>query len=246
MEAIKLDKVQAATANEVCLSFDLDEEVTLLLQEDQTPAQFLQTLIDHAYLADAARFLAFALPKREAVWLACLAAHSVVDESTSEAEMKALTLTEQWVYKPTEECRRTLMDIAETAGLDTPAGFAAASAYWSGENIAPADLHPVPPPRRHYRQDGLGGHGAGGLSQGARTGERQIPHLHQPSDRYCQWRWRKGLLIRLSAPNKTFDPGTFIRRFFCQKSQSPGGPAKKKISIPVNSERPLLAPGKTQ
>jgi hypothetical protein len=146
MEAIKLDKVQAATANEVCLSFDLDEEVTLLLQEDQTPAQFLQTLIDHAYLADAARFLAFALPKREAVWLACLAAHSVVDESTSEAEMKALTLTEQWVYKPTEECRRTLMDIAETAGLDTPAGFAAASAYWSGENIAPADLHPVPPP----------------------------------------------------------------------------------------------------
>ncbi len=146
MEEIKLNKIKVATANEVCHLFDLDEETAPLLQENQTPAQFLQILMEHEYLADAAHFLAFALPEREAVWLACLVAHSVVDESTSEAENKAITQAEQWVYKPTDELRRTLMDIAESAGLDTPAGFVAASAFWSGDVIAHADLPPVPPP----------------------------------------------------------------------------------------------------
>lgn len=62
---MELKKVTAATAAEVCALFELKDDGKALLTEEQTPAQFLQCLIENKHFADAAHFMAFALPKRE-------------------------------------------------------------------------------------------------------------------------------------------------------------------------------------
>ena len=49
---------------------------------------------------------------------------------------------------PKDEKRRAAFPAAEAAGIGTPAGCAAAAAYFSGGSLAPPDL-PVVPPRRH-------------------------------------------------------------------------------------------------
>ena len=70
-------KVTAKTAAEVCKHFPLGEEAKKLLRDGQTPAQFLDVLIEKQQFPDAVRFLAHALPKREAVWWACLCSRAV-------------------------------------------------------------------------------------------------------------------------------------------------------------------------
>ena len=68
----ELAKVTAKTAAEVCKHFPLGEEAKKLLRDGLTPVQFLNMLIEKQQFPDAVRFLAHALPKREAVWWACL------------------------------------------------------------------------------------------------------------------------------------------------------------------------------
>ncbi|MEJ7639474.1 MAG: hypothetical protein WKF75_16235 [Singulisphaera sp.] len=68
--------VSAESAVEVCGRFAPGEAAKGLLREDQTPRQFLDVLIENGEFPDAVRFLAYALPKREAVWWACLCART--------------------------------------------------------------------------------------------------------------------------------------------------------------------------
>ena len=63
-----LAKVTAKTAVEVCRLFEPSEAARGLLKPNLTPAQFLDALLDHQHPVDAVKFLAQALPKREAVW----------------------------------------------------------------------------------------------------------------------------------------------------------------------------------
>jgi hypothetical protein len=65
-------KVTAKTAAEICRTCPLSEAAAKLLREDMQPRPFLDLLIDKQHYADAARFLAHTLPKRAAVWWACL------------------------------------------------------------------------------------------------------------------------------------------------------------------------------
>ena len=75
-----LAKVTAKTATEVCKHFPLGEEAKKLLRDGQTPAQFLDVLIEKQQFPDAVRFLAHALPKREAVWWAWFCARRTAGE----------------------------------------------------------------------------------------------------------------------------------------------------------------------
>ena len=66
-----LTKVQAKTAAEICGPIELSEAARKLLDENVPPADFLARLTETGMAEDAVRFLAHALPKREAVWWAC-------------------------------------------------------------------------------------------------------------------------------------------------------------------------------
>jgi hypothetical protein len=94
---------------------------------------------------DAARFLAHALPKREAVWWACLAARAALGDEPPETLRQAVETAEAWVYRPNEDNRRAAMGAATAAGSDNPASWAARGAFWSGGSLTPPDAPVVPP-----------------------------------------------------------------------------------------------------
>src|SRR4051812_7753624 len=147
-------RVQAATAAEVCKRFEPGEIALGLLRDEMPPRPYLESLIEKEQFPDAARFLAHALPKREAVWWACLCARKVAGADPPAPIFAALKAAEAWVADPSEENRRAALPAAETAGYGTPAGCAAAAAFWSGGSLGPPDL-PAIPPAEH-----LSAHGA--------------------------------------------------------------------------------------
>ena len=140
-----LKKVTAPRARDVCAHFDLSEEAKGLLDDVIAPAAFLELLIEKGHLMDAIRLLAFALPKREAVWWACLCAREMLAQDAPPALDEVIKAAETWVYKPTEENRRLAMEKAEKAGFDKPASWAAVGAFWSGGSMAPPAAPVVPP-----------------------------------------------------------------------------------------------------
>lgn len=145
MTEINFVKIKQPTAVAVCSLVELDEEARQLLQDDTAPAQYLQQLIEKELYPDAVRFLAVALPKREAIWWACSCARLTLGESPSPVDVKAIEAAEAWVYKPTEENRHLTRPTAEATQFKTPAGWAAIAAFWSGGNISPAEGAVVPP-----------------------------------------------------------------------------------------------------
>jgi hypothetical protein len=130
------------SAAEPRLRFALSDEARPLLREGQSARQFLSALVEHGQFADAARFLAHFLPKREAVWWACQCVRLLNVSGPAEAALQA---AERWAASPTDEHRRAAFPAAEAADIGTPAGCAAAAAFWSGGSLAPPNLPPVPP-----------------------------------------------------------------------------------------------------
>ncbi|HYM02589.1 MAG TPA: hypothetical protein VET85_06555 [Stellaceae bacterium] len=159
-----LTKIKVQTAEEGCRAAKLTDPARALLTPKATVAEFLAALIEAGCLRDGVALMAYSMPKREAVWWACLAAHSAVTESTSAAIKAALEAAEAWVYQPSEEKRRAAMARAQAAGFDHPAVWAAVGAFWSGGSMAPADAPIVPPPEH---LTGLAVDGAVGLAAGA-------------------------------------------------------------------------------
>ena len=145
MSEYAFKKVTADRALAVCQDIELDEAGRGLLAPELAPAAFLRLLIDEALYADAVRFLARALPRRQATWWACLCARSVLGENPSPDMVRALELAEQWVYKPTEEHRRLTFPAAQAAQFSHPASWAAMAAFWSGGSMAPPEAPVVPP-----------------------------------------------------------------------------------------------------
>src|SRR4029079_12459895 len=110
----------------------LGSEVGPLLRPDYSTRRFVEILIEKEYYDDAVRFMAHALPKREAVWWSCQCARQIYGAVLRPRAAHALLAAESWATNPTEEHRRAAMPPAEEAGLGTPPGCAAAAAFWSG------------------------------------------------------------------------------------------------------------------
>jgi hypothetical protein len=151
-----LAKVTAKTAAQVCQLFSAGEAARKLLRDDLSPAQYLAVLMEQNLCLDAIRFLAHALPKREAVWWACCCARWAHGSENTAAVTAALQAAEKWVAEPNEDNRRAAMPAAQAAGLDKPAGCAAVACFWSGGSLAPPNL-PVVPPGEHLTAHGVAG-----------------------------------------------------------------------------------------
>ncbi len=137
-------RVPAKKASEVCARFQLGAEARPLLNGDAAPEAFLVALAGAGQLADAARFLAHALPKREALWWACQCVRQA-DATAAPEQAAALAAAEKYVEVPTDTNRRAAMAAAEAADFGTPAGCAAAAAFFSAGSLAPPGLAPVEP-----------------------------------------------------------------------------------------------------
>ena len=95
---------------------------------------------------DAVKLLAHALPKREAVWWACMCARSIPDAALPPEDAAAIEAAEVWVRRPDESSRRAAAAKADRTKFATPESWAAMGAFWSGGSMAPDGQVVVPPP----------------------------------------------------------------------------------------------------
>jgi len=141
----ELTKVAAPTALELCRNAQLGEAALAVLSQTMSPGDYLSALLDGELHTDAVKFLAHALPKREAVGWACRCAREVAGPDTPPLAAEALEAAECWVREPSEEHRRAAMAAAEASGLDSPGACAAFGVFVSGGSLAPPDVPAVPP-----------------------------------------------------------------------------------------------------
>jgi hypothetical protein len=144
-DLVSLNKVLVPKAALICQDIELDQAAQAFLAADPAPIDFLQSLIQQQLYPDAVRFLARALPKREAVWWACLSVRSCLPEKPEQKLVQAVEAAEAWVYKPNEANRRQAYNAAELAKFENPAAWAGMGAFWSEGSMAPENVPAVPP-----------------------------------------------------------------------------------------------------
>jgi hypothetical protein len=133
-------------AADVAKSVRLSDAALKLLTPNHTPRQFFDVLAVVPALADdAIRFLAMALPKREAVWWGVMCVKDALARPVDPVTAKAVASAEAWAKDPSEANRRNAEAAANAAGYGTAAGSLAAAAFWSGGSITPPSLAPVAP-----------------------------------------------------------------------------------------------------
>lgn len=114
----------------------------------------------------ALRVVASAIPPREGIWWAWVAvrhaaqtaqarADAAVQTPPAEgppprgptaAQLAALAAVEGWIGDPSDDNRRAVWEIAQVAGLDTPAGSLGAAAFMTSGSVTPLGGPFVPPP----------------------------------------------------------------------------------------------------
>jgi len=116
-----------------------------LVRPELHPLDFVALLMEKSLYPDAVRFIAHALPKREAVWWGWVCARRESGENPPPKIKAALDATERWIAQPNEENRRSAMAAAQQAELGTAAGCSGLAAFFSGGSLAPPEAPPVPP-----------------------------------------------------------------------------------------------------
>lgn len=112
----------------------------------QTAAEALLRLEGAGFCNEAVRLSAHALPKREAVWWACMCANAVPDPALPAGDAAARVAAEAWVRKPGDEAlRRAAWQAAQATEFRSPEAWAAVGAFWSGGSMAPEGQPAVPP-----------------------------------------------------------------------------------------------------
>jgi hypothetical protein len=145
LQAERLTKVTAASSREI-RALAAAGGFPLPAGDELTPPQFLNQLLASNDLESAVKFMAFALPHREAVWWACGCARMELSGTETEPVLAALQAAETWVRSPTDPNRRAALARAQATDFRSPAAWAAVAAFWSGGSMSPEDQPEVPAP----------------------------------------------------------------------------------------------------
>jgi hypothetical protein len=124
---------------------ELGDEAMGLLRPDVAPPDYVALLMSKKLYADAVRFVAHALPKREAVWWGWISAKRAAGAEPPPKIKASLEATEKWIAQPDDEGGRAAMAAAKEAQTTTAAGCAGMAAFFSGSSLGPAHVPPIPP-----------------------------------------------------------------------------------------------------
>jgi hypothetical protein len=141
-----LMKIKAATAEEVCLNFELKKDAKALLTNGMAPRAFLDALIAKKQYIAGIDFLCHALAPRDAIWWGCLCLQHAMGNSLPDVDKAACKAAVRWTLAPTEENRAAAKAPADAAGPASAAGGLASAACFTGGSIAPPKAPPTPPP----------------------------------------------------------------------------------------------------
>ena len=143
--ATSLPKLAASLAP-LLPRLELDAEPAAAVAGIGTAAEAIERLEAAGFCSEAARLTAHALPKREAVWWACMCAGAVPDPALLAADAAARVAAEAWVRKPGDDAlRRAAWDAAQLTAFRSPESWAAVAAFWSGGSMSPEGQPVVPP-----------------------------------------------------------------------------------------------------
>lgn len=123
----------------------IGDEAKVLLAPTHSHSAFVQAMADAGHHADAIRYVAHALPRREGVWWAWVTAKRAAGAEPPPKIRAVLEATERWIAQPTDANRRAAYQLAEAAEFGTAAGCAGLAAFFSGESLAPPNIQAVPP-----------------------------------------------------------------------------------------------------
>jgi hypothetical protein len=140
-----LVKIAGSSLETVRARVPLPAEATAAIADSTEVAAAVDRLEAAGFLLEATRFVAHALPKREAVWWAWVSARKAAGAEPAPPIKNALEATERWIVQPTEENRRDAMAAGEAAEFGTAAGCAALAAFMSGGSMS-APGNPIVPP----------------------------------------------------------------------------------------------------
>ena len=124
---------------------ELGDEAVGLLRPDIVPQDYVALLMSKKLYADAVRFVAHALPKREAVWWGWISAKKAAGADPPPKIKASLEATEKWIAQPDDESGRAAMAAAKEAQTTTAAGCAGMAAFFSGSSLGPSHIPPIPP-----------------------------------------------------------------------------------------------------
>ena len=148
MASERWPRVKHATAAAVAPLAQLDAPALALLNADgeaapMDPPKFCERLVERKLLVDAIRFLAQALPPREAVFWALQCVRETGAQEPDDGQM--LALAERWVKSPSDDGGRAGFALAEKSGFKSGAAWVAVGCFWCGPSLAPASAPAVPP-----------------------------------------------------------------------------------------------------
>jgi hypothetical protein len=139
-----LGRVKTAAAAEILARYEPSKDAAALADDKLAPYPYVERLLDAQLFEDAIAFLAYALPRREALAWAHGCAQEVTPADAKKELVAALAAAEKWIAAPADEDRRAAMVAAEAATYGNPQGCPALSVFFSEGSMSPPDCPPVP------------------------------------------------------------------------------------------------------
>lgn len=134
----------------------LGDEPAAALKGCQSATEALDRLEAGGFLMEATRLLAHALPRREAVWWACMCAAHTEPPDLPEADRKAREAAELWVRQPSDQNRIGAKQKSDATAVATPKSWIAMAVFYCGNSITP-EGQPAMPPKPHIAGRTLSG-----------------------------------------------------------------------------------------
>lgn len=125
--------------------FNLKDVIESPPTELESVDEYLERLVKLEKLVDAMKFLAYALPRRTAVWWGRECAIAGVEGQTPPGDAAVLEAATVWVRQPSESTRRRAMSAAEAIQFATAAAWVGVGAFWSHGSMGPPNVPTVAP-----------------------------------------------------------------------------------------------------
>ncbi len=137
-------RIRFASARDVFEAFsDLGHAASPPL-DDSAPLDYARASLASPRPTDATVFIAYLLPRREAVWWALQCVRAMLGATAADDAFRA---AEKWVRAPDEDNRRAALAAANAGDHRSPTTWLAFAAGRSGGSLSPPDQPPMPAPR---------------------------------------------------------------------------------------------------
>ena len=111
--------------------------------DDSAPRDYTQAALSGPRPTDAIIFLAYLLPRREAVWWAIQCVRAMLGSSADDGALRA---ADAWVRAPEDDNRRAALAACNARDQRAATTWLAFAAGWSGGSVTPSDNDPMPAP----------------------------------------------------------------------------------------------------